>query len=122
MELNTLYTRVLQKLKVVQPNGTGAPEDVQLVADAYQCVWAELQEMELAQWQSTAAVPTQYAAPVIDMVAFEVAEDFGAKGERYARLKSRGELRARPASNAEVRLRAMVSPKYVESTLPTEYF
>tara|TARA_R110000824_G_scaffold32872_2_gene105976 strand:+ start:5827 stop:6198 length:372 start_codon:yes stop_codon:yes gene_type:complete len=123
MTLVDFYTHVLRALKVVPPNGTALGEDIQRVKDVYPVVHAYLLERKLIDFAAADAVPNKYVIPLTKVVAYQLTDDFSVPDMILAKLKSEGELDAKPiVSKGEIQLRKLMDQAYVPSDLQIEYF
>lgn len=117
MTLVDLYRQTLEGLEVVAAGEPATPEDTQLVAKKYVLVWNQLKTHELVSWAVTEAVPDEAAQPLIDMLKFACADDFGDEPSRYAQ----GAIGLPQPALAERQLRAMHSRTLPASPATPEY-
>jgi hypothetical protein len=82
---------------------------------AYDEVYARLRDEGLVSWHSTAAVPDEIVSPVVDLVAFARADEYGVGGERYQRLLF-------AASQAEIRIRRSLQDDYFKNQDESVYY
>lgn len=118
MTLVDLYAAVLEKLGVTAAGESAAAEDTQFIASKYVSAWNLMKIMGIVSWAVVEDVPDEAAQPVIDILAFLSAEEFGDEPARYAT----GALGTVPPQLAERQLRLLHSRRYVPSTQRTVYF
>lgn len=122
MTLNDFYTRTLRKLKVVPPNGAALAEDRQRVVDAYPQLHATLLSENMVRWALTEDIPEKYAIPMIQLMAYAVADDFSVPQEDYMKLRADGELLQTPPSAGERQLRKLLANAYVSDPVESDYY
>lgn len=84
------------------------------LSKAYDEVWKTLDRINLVDWDSSESVPDEYVNPVVDLVAWERADDYQVSTERYSRLQLR-------AASAQARIREVLNP-YTYKPAKTVYF
>lgn len=82
---------------------------------AYDEVYARLRDEDLVSWHSTAEVPDELVSPVVDLVAFARADEYGVSNERYQRLML-------AASQAETRIRRSIQDDYFTDEEEAKYY
>jgi hypothetical protein len=92
---------------------------VVLIADKYVSVWNQLKAMGLASWAVTEAVPDEAAEPLVQMLKYAAADDFGARAQDFAMT---GAIGLAPPSIAERNLRQVMARAYVPHAQRTVYF
>jgi len=88
-------------------------QDLQ-ASTAYDSVYGRLLAKELAVWAKAGEVPDACVEPVVALLAFELANEYGVSDSRWQRLQF-------SAGNAEGELRTLVFPSYVSTTEVTDY-
>lgn len=80
----------------------------------YDEVHADLKEMGLATWASTASVPTALVPHVVALIALSAAQVYGISGERYQRI-------AAMAAMAKPSIARLVTPRYESTEEAVDY-
>lgn len=119
MNLTNLYHKALEKLQVIAAGESADPGDTQLIADKYASLYAMLRDRELVSWAVADDVPDGVVLPLVAMLAFASAGEFGIDPSLYA---AEGALDTTPPSLAERQLRQFMSRKYVSQPARPEYF
>lgn len=119
MTLKDLYRKVLEKLTVVSSGTPVDPDDEKTVRDKYATLYETLDTEELVNWTATADVPEFAAQPLIAMLAFMCANEFGQQAEGFAQ---EGALFLPQMSLAERQLRRAMAARYISAPQKTEYF
>ncbi len=83
--------------------------------DAYQEVYSRLRDEDLVSWSLISEVPNELVSPVVDLVAFARADEYGVSGERYQRI-------AIAASQAEIRIRRSLQDDYFKDQSQAVYY
>ncbi len=118
MTLVDLYQKTLEKIRAVAAGESAAAEDVQLVASKYVSSWNLLKTMGLVSWAVDEAVPDEAVEPLLWVLSFAVASEFGANPSEYAT----GALGLPQPSLAERQLRQLHARDYVSQPAQVEYF
>ena len=118
MTLTDFYRAVLDKMEVTAAGEPAAPEDTQLIARRYVGKHAQLLALGLASWDVADAIPDEAVPPLIPVIAFECADEFGDERGRYAD----GAIGLTPPSLSERQLRQLHARDYVCSPARPEYF
>ena len=88
--------------------------------NAYDEVYAMLQQLGLSTWGIGGVIPTQYAGPVASLVADQRASNYQLPPEKYARIKGEG-WGADMDGLAVKRLRALQTSTKMEVTRIENY-
>ena len=72
---------------------------------AYDEVYAYLEELGIVDWGSTASVPNEYAYFVISLTAYTLCDDISVSNSRYQRI-------TRDSNNAEPNIRRVYNQSY----------
>ena len=75
--LDQLYILAARRLKIIQINEPLSAEDRQSFADIYPLLYSMLEDRGVAVWSPDADVPERHALPVRDLLAEQVAGEFG---------------------------------------------
>lgn len=118
MTLIDLYRKTLEKLQVAAAGESADSEDTQLVADKYVSLFQMLATMELVAWGQTEDVPDYAVIPLVSMLAFVCAAEFGKDAGKYA---PEGALNLPQVSLAERQLRMLLARHYVSYPAQSEY-
>lgn len=118
MTLSQLYRKALEKLQVVAAGEDAEPDDVQLIASKYDSVYAMLQGLKLVSWARSGELPNEAAEPLIMMLAFASADEFGADPAEFAT----GAIGLERPALAERQLRTQMAREYVSHPAESEYF
>lgn len=118
MTLIDLYRKTLEKLQVAAAGESAAPEDTQLVADKYVSLFQMLLTLDLVSWGQTEDVPDYAVIPLVSMLAFVCATEFGKDESKFA---AEGALNLPQVSLAERQLRALLARHYVSFPAASEY-
>jgi hypothetical protein len=81
-----IRTKALKKLGVL---ATGQTTQSEIQADldrAYEEVYAALAAKNLVTWEIDEEVPDEYVMPVVALVAFARADEYGIPNDRYQRI------------------------------------
>jgi len=119
MQLNDLYRAVLEKLTVVASGTPADADDIKTVRTKYGKLYEMLDGEDLVNWTSGADVPDGAAEPIISMLAFMCAREFG---QDPGPLAAEGALFAPAISLGERQLRRFVASKFISTPQATEYF
>lgn len=117
-----LRTKVLQRLGVLAAGDTPNPDDGQVVEQRYAFVHDTLLDMELASWAINEDVPESVAIPVVNIVSYACASEFGITGPLLGQLALEGALDSDPVSAGERQLRKRLSAGYISEPAQSEYF
>lgn len=83
-----IANRALRKLGVL-PFGQSADSNrTDAALQAYDEVYAYLEELGIVDWGSTASVPNEYVFWVVAIVAYNLCDDIATPDNRYMRIKS----------------------------------
>ena len=118
MTLTNLYRKTLERLQVAAAGEPTDPDDTLLVAAKYTALYAMLLELSLVAWAADEAVPDNVALPLVEMLAFASAGEFGQDPNAYAN----GALGLLSPSLAEQQLRRVLALQYVSEPAQSEYF
>lgn len=122
MTLTQLRTKVLQRLQVLATGENPDPDDGQVVADRYPSIHAILMAKNLASWSITEDIPDYLEVPMVNIVAYACATEFGITGQLMGQLALEGALNADPISLGERQLRSMQADTYKSEPAQSEYF
>lgn len=117
MTLTDLYRKTLEKLQVAAAGESAAPEDTALIASKYVTAHALLQPRGLVSWTAAEAVPDEAVEPLVAILAYASATEFGAQIDPEI-----GAIGLPQPSLAERQLRALHSRAYVSYPAQSEYF
>ena len=81
--------------------------------DAYTEVYERLRAEDLVNW--TTDIPNDVVSPVVDLVAFARATQYGVSGERYQRI-------ILAAQQAEIRIRRSLQDDYFTDETEAKYY
>lgn len=118
MTLVDLYARTLERLEITEAGESAAPEDTKIIRDKYPLVYEMLLSLGLVAWGKEADVPDFAVLPLVSMLAFVSAREFGKDQAIYAD----GMLGANPPQVAERQLRQQLSRAYIPYVAESEYF
>jgi hypothetical protein len=119
MTLTDLYRKTLEKLTVTAASEDAEPSDVQLISSKYAALYDMLLTEGLVAWTVTEDVPEFAVLPLVAMLAYMSAGEFGQDPARYA---AEGALGLPQLSLAERQLRRQLAKTYVSHTAQSEYF
>ena len=105
----------LQALKVIEGDATADPNDVTVIEDAYDQIYARLRTRHLVSWGSTGSVPDEAVNPVMALVAEARIGFFKPPQDAAADIRFK-------ASTAFTDLTEVLQPDYVSQPVPAEYF
>jgi len=83
--------------------------------EAYNEVYDRLRAEDLVNWDISADIPTDVVDPVVYLVAFSRAVEYGVSGERYQRI-------AIAASQSETRIRRSLQDDYFEDESEAKFY
>jgi len=83
--------------------------------EAYAEVYTRLRAEDLVNWHITSEVPDDIVSPVVDLVAFARAVEYGVSGDRYNRI-------ILAASQAETRIRRSLQDDYFTDESEAKYY
>lgn len=118
MTLVDLYNLVLQRLEVTAAGESADASDVQVVAGWYASLYDMLLTKKLVTWGLTDDVPAFAVIPLVAMLAFLNARDFGKDPATYLD----GALDLPQPSIAERQLRTQLAKNYISHTACSEYY
>lgn len=118
-----LKQAALERIGVV-PGGSDAPaDDVAVMTRKYTGIHAQLVQRKMVTWAITEDLPDEAQEPLIAMLAFSAAGEYGVPDPRYSRLRLEGSLDDEQPSLAERQLRkALKGPVNVSSPARTEFY
>lgn len=119
MTLKDLYRKVLEKLTVVASGTPVDGDDEKTVRDKYTGLYDMLATEELVNWTADSDVPEFAAIPLIAMLAFMCANEFGQPAAQFA---EEGALFLPQQSLAERQLRRAMASHYISAPAQSEYF
>lgn len=119
MTLKDLYRKVLEKLTVVASGTPVDGDDEKTVRDKYSSLYDTLATEELVNWTAEADVPEFAVQPLVAMLAFMCANEFGQPATNFAQ---EGALFLPQMSLAERQLRRAMASRYISQPQKTEYF
>lgn len=126
MTLLNLREKVLQRLRVLAVGEEANPNDDALIQAKYEALYDMLATDGLVSWAVAADVPDYAALPLIDLLAYASASDFGIEGPEYEQLKREGAFHLSPReggpSQAERLLRVQFAKNYVPFPAQPDYF
>lgn len=73
---NELAAKVLQKLGIIDANGTARNADLTLITDKYSSFYENLKAEDLVSWGSGDDIPNTHLIPIVGLLARECLEDF----------------------------------------------
>ena len=112
--LLSVKEKALRRVGVLGNGQTVSPlQDVQ-VTSAYNSLYDELQSKSIAAWAQDGDIPDTFVEHIVDMLSFNLANEFGVSDSRWQRLQI-------TADRAELKLRAISYPNYVSDTEVTDY-
>ena len=86
------------------------PARTDAALQAYDEVYAYLNELGIVDWGSTASVPNEYAFHVIALTAYTLSGDIAVPDSRYQRI-------ARDAAGAELAIRRVYNNAYTRDEI-----
>lgn len=86
----------------------------QMFQSAYDALYDRLENDGKVAWAKSGDIPDAFLPPISAMLAFELADDVGIAGERFARLQN-------SAYNAQKDLCALLAKPYVSQSNVTDY-
>ena len=119
MTPTTLYRKTLEKLQVAAAGEPVDADDVQLIRSKYESLYEVLAVKELVSWNISQDIPENCANPVVMMLAFLSASEFGMNPLEFA---AEGALDVVPPSIGERQLRAQFARDFNYEPARTEYF
>lgn len=93
--------RKLGKLAIGQTAEAGIASDME---DAYDQIYARLENKGLVTWSSTASIPDEFVEDIVAIMAFERSE--GIPDSRYARIRD-------DASRAQISISSLIEGKWI---------
>jgi len=117
-----LRTKVLQRLQVLAAGETPNADDGQIVSQRYAFVHDALLDMDLASWAIDEDIPEAVSIPVVNIVSYACASEFGIIGPLLGQLAIEGALDSDPVSAGERQLRKRQSARYADEPAQPEYF
>lgn len=123
MTLADLYRKTLQRLGVLAVGEDPHADDTLLVADRYASLHELLLANDLTDWAVTDQPPDFAEIPLVAMLAYYCAGEFGRDSERY-KIEGAIDLPGTEGgpSRAERQLRKQLSAKYISEPAESEYF
>ncbi|MBT8448597.1 MAG: hypothetical protein KJO69_02850 [Gammaproteobacteria bacterium] len=73
-----IATKVLQKLGILQDGATASANDITVVNDKYDSLYAILKANDLVSWGSAEDIPDTHIIPIVGLLARECLEEFTA--------------------------------------------
>ena len=118
-----LKQAVLERVGVVPAGGPYPADEVALITRKYTGIHALLVKKTLAAWAITEDVPDEAQEPMVSILAFSVAAEYGVPEPRYSRLRLEGSLDDETPSLAERQLRkALSGTPHPSSPARNEYY
>jgi len=81
-----IRTKALKKLGVLATGQTTESEIAEDLDRAYEEVYAALAAKGLVTWDADEDIPPEYVMPVVALVAFARADEYGIPNDRYQRI------------------------------------
>lgn len=106
--------KALRRLGVLSTGQTMTGETEEQVTTAYNALYGELQVKNLIVWPKNGDVPDPFVEHVIDMLAFNLANEFGVSDARWQRLSLSYE-------RAQRKLAELIYPPYVSTSEPVDF-
>jgi len=114
---------VLERVGVVPAGGPYPADEVALITRKYTGIHALLVRKKLVIWALSENIPDEAQEPLVSILAFSVAAEYGVPEPRYTRLRLEGSLDDEQPSLAERQLRkALSGAPHPGSTQRSEYF
>lgn len=121
MTRTDLYRKALEHLKIAAAGEPIQPEDVLLMSEKYESIYALLAAEELVSWALTAEIPEEAVIPMTAILACAAAPVF----EKPANMIEGGialHPRQGGPSLAETQLRRLLHRKFIYTRSRPEYF
>lgn len=112
--LLSVKQKALRRLGVLASGQTMTGDQDLQASTAYDSIYERLLAKDLAVWAKAGDVPDACVEPVVSLLAFELANEYGVSDSRWQRLQF-------SANKAEAELRIIVFPSYVSTTEVTDY-
>lgn len=122
MTTTELRRRVLEKLQVLASGEPVNASDGQLVRGAYERLHEILLDDDLVSFVASDDIPTDYAGPLVSLVAAELVDEFHCPDGLKAKILIEGKYGSSPMSFAERQLRKLSAPGFSGETAESEYF
>lgn len=103
-----IANRALREAGILAYGQTATSNLTDAALQGYDEVYANLEELGIVDWGSTASVPNQYVPWVVALVAFNKANEWGISNDRYTRI-------AQVASVAERSIRRVFEQGYTST-------
>jgi hypothetical protein len=92
MTLTQLRTRVLQRIGVLASGENPDADDADVIQKRYEMVYNLLLDKNLATWAVTEDIPDSLEIPLLQIVSYYSAAEFGIIGQLYEQLKIEGAI------------------------------
>jgi hypothetical protein len=109
-----IKNRALQKLGVIGVGQTPQAQDEARMESAYNEVYEDLKNLDLATWSSTGTIPNDLSPHVIFLVAWNAVDDYGVSPARYQRIQL-------GQSIAKREIRLLITPPYESLEEPSDF-
>ena len=118
-----LKNAVLERVGVVPAGGPYPADEVALITRKYTGIHAQLVTKKLVTWAITENVPDALQEPMVSILSFSVAAEYGVPEPRYTRLRLEGSIDDETPSLAERQLRkALSGAPHPASPVRAEYY
>lgn len=116
-----IRNKAAKKLRILPSNQTVHSEDTATLDAAYTEVYAQLDALGLATWDSDEDIPDEFVQPVVDLVAYARLNEFAVPDNLYQRIVVDAIGDGNAFVGAEARIRRMqASNVYKQPT--ADYF
>jgi hypothetical protein len=118
MTLNSLFRKAIEKLEIIAAGEDVEPEDQAFFASKYVSLYGLLSGMRLVSWGPDDPIPDEMEIPLVNMLAWVCASEYGEDQNRFA---IEGSVGLPTPSLAERQLRQMLAVAYVSTPAESEY-
>ena len=114
MSVQSVKQKALRKLGVLGATQTATGDQDAQATTSYNSIYARLLSKDLVGWAQDGPIPDEFIEPMSNILAFELANEYGISDSRWQRLQF-------AADKAEQQLRILIFPKYVPLTEAVDY-
>lgn len=101
-----IANRALRRCGKLALAQTATSELTNEALQAYDELYATLEELNIVKWTSTGSVPNEFVFPVVALTAYSLCDTLGVGGERYQRI-------ARDAAGGEAAIRRIYNDAFI---------
>ena len=112
--LKSVKEKALRRLGVLAQGQQMSSDQDQVTQSAYNSLYARLLTKNIVAWGKSDDIPDAFVEPVVQMLAFDLTNEYGVSNDRWQRLQL-------AASTAPQELGSMIFPKYVSETEATDF-